>query len=216
MAFCEECGNQLSDQTKFCSKCGTAVIQEFARPPFAPSTEFVATTDSCSADYYHPIGRPVECELHGRQSPAVFGKDEKKSTGVAQSFRNNRKWLSTTGAVILILFCMAWFFGESKPTWVLYNTDASTGTEMEFNRKTVRFLSNGDASVEIRIHLDRRSGRAVASTVDMRKSDGFIKTSSNVCVVEIKSGNSVSCFKSTDTEWRNVEEYQKLYPRIFR
>ena len=212
MPFCEECGNPTSDQAKFCSKCGTAVIQEFVRPAVAPSAEFVATSDS----YDHPIGRPVEGVSHGNQKASVFGKKEKRKAEDAQSPRNNRKWLIATGAMILIVLCMAWINGESKPTWVLYNTDAPTGTEMEYNRKTVRYLGNGDAAVEIRIHVDRRSGRAVASTVDMRKSDGFIKTSSNVCVVEIKSGNTISCFKPTDTEWRNVEEYQQLYPRIFK
>ena len=38
MSFCIQCGNQLDDGAKFCSKCGTAVAAP-AAPVYAPVAE---------------------------------------------------------------------------------------------------------------------------------------------------------------------------------
>jgi hypothetical protein len=37
MAYCENCGTQLSDTAKFCSSCGKAVGSGVASPPTVPS-----------------------------------------------------------------------------------------------------------------------------------------------------------------------------------
>lgn len=66
--FCRNCGAELPEGTKFCSKCGAAV-QEPTAPPANPAE---STPDASPVPSYTPVNKPTPKDTPGRRIPWAY------------------------------------------------------------------------------------------------------------------------------------------------
>lgn len=139
MEYCTECGNQLKETTKFCSKCGTPVAEMEAKvagedgeqpvqPTVTPQTEQTDTTSDRQQGEPTPQASQVAEEDDVVKEYALGYLTYWKDTFIKPTigFTGQVDWIHGAINIGLYTILLGWFVSAMNPTETFFNGLIST------------------------------------------------------------------------------------------